>query len=86
MRIYHCFVIIVSVHPMVIIGTNFDPSVGLGIAIDFHLCAFGKGIVVSEPPALTKSALACVSVPSIYPLDAHLKSTNRDELRFLQFA
>jgi hypothetical protein len=61
---------------MVIIGTNFDPGVGLVVGIDFHLCVFGRGILNSEPPALAKSLLACLSVPSIYPANALLHESS----------
>jgi hypothetical protein len=79
MRTYQSFfVTVLAVHPLCIIETNFDPGVGLGVAIDFHLYAFGKGIVVSGPPALTKSSLACVSMPSICPLKAYLHVSSEE--------
>jgi hypothetical protein len=61
-----------------IIGTNPDPDVGLGFTIDFHLLPFGKGIVASDAPALTKTSLACVSIPSIYPVNAHLHESSEE--------
>jgi hypothetical protein len=55
---------------MLIIGTNLDPGVGLGLGFDFHLYVFGKWILDSEPPVLVKSSLACCSIPLIYPANA----------------
>jgi hypothetical protein len=61
---------------VVIIEVSFDTGVGLVVGIDFHLCVFGRVILNSEPPALAKSSLACLSIPSIYPTIAHLHESS----------